>query len=67
MTLFFNGYGLGYFGKFQRHELYWVVAGMWVINLVWSPLWLRRFRYGPAEWAWRSLTYWQKQPMRLAA
>lgn len=39
---------------------------MWAINLVISPLWLRHFLYGPAEWAWRSLTYWQKQPMRRA-
>ncbi|MBY0506413.1 MAG: DUF418 domain-containing protein [Bryobacteraceae bacterium] len=65
MTLFFNGYGLGYFAKLERHQLYWVVAGMWVINLALSPLWLKYFRYGPAEWVWRSLTYWQKQPMRL--
>ena len=66
MTLFFNGYGLGYFAKLERHELYGVVLGMWAVNLVLSPIWLRHFRFGPAEWAWRSLTYWKKQPMRLA-
>jgi uncharacterized protein len=64
LTLFFNGYGLGQFARWQRAELYWVVLGMWAINLLWSPLWLRHFRYGPAEWAWRSLTYWQLQPLR---
>jgi len=63
-TLFFNGYGLGYFGKLQRHELYYVVLGMWAINLTVSPIWLRYFRFGPAEWAWRSLTYWTRQPLR---
>ncbi|MBI2686346.1 MAG: DUF418 domain-containing protein [Acidobacteria bacterium] len=63
-TLFFNGYGLGFFGKLQRHELYYVVFGMWTINLIVSPIWLRYFRFGPAEWLWRSLTYWEKQPMR---
>lgn len=26
--------------------------------------WLQRFRQGPAEWCWRSLTWWQLQPMR---
>ena len=31
-----------------------------------SRLWLGRFRYGPLEWVWRSLTYWEPQPMRLA-
>ncbi|MFW5653474.1 MAG: DUF418 domain-containing protein, partial [Planctomycetota bacterium] len=28
------------------------------------PWWLRRFRYGPAEWLWRSMTYGELQPMR---
>jgi uncharacterized protein len=64
LTLFFNGYGLGQFAKWERAELYWVVLGMWAINLAWSPVWLRYFRYGPAEWLWRSLTYWQLQPLR---
>ena len=67
MTLFFNGYGLGNFAKLERHQLYWVVLGMWTINLILSPIWLRHFRFGPAEWVWRSLTYWQKQPMRIEA
>lgn len=30
-----------------------------------SVLWLRHFRFGPAEWLWRSITYKQLQPMRL--
>jgi uncharacterized protein len=41
-----------------------VVAGIWVVEIIWSPLWLSRFRFGPVEWLWRSLTYWQRQPMR---
>jgi uncharacterized protein len=32
-----------------------------------SHWWLRRFRFGPAEWLWRSLTYGSPQPMRSAA
>ena len=27
---------------------------------------LDRFRFGPAEWLWRSLTYGRRQPMRRA-
>ena len=65
MTFFFNGYGLGRFGHLQRHQLLYVVAGMWTINLVISPIWLRYYRFGPMEWVWRSLTYWRKQPMWL--
>lgn len=33
-------------------------------QIVASRWWLARFRFGPAEWAWRSLTYGQRQPMR---
>ncbi|MBD2757596.1 DUF418 domain-containing protein [Spirosoma validum] len=63
-TLFFNGYGLGYFGKLAYHQLYYVVGAVWVINLLFNAIWLQFFRFGPLEWAWRSLTYWQPQPMR---
>jgi uncharacterized protein len=62
----FYGYGLGLFNKLQRYQLYYVVAGMWAFSLIVSPLWLKRFNYGPLEWCWRSLTYWKRQPMRLA-
>lgn len=63
-TLFFNGYGLGMYAKLERLQLYAVVLGMWTINLIASSIWLRYFLYGPAEWGWRSLTYWQRQPIR---
>jgi uncharacterized protein len=63
--LFYSfGPGLGLYGQLERHELYYVVFAIWVVELVWSPLWLARFRFGPFEWVWRSLTYWQRQPMR---
>ncbi len=40
------------------------VIAVWSLQLWWSPLWLRRFRYGPVEWLWRCLTYRRWQPMR---
>lgn len=61
---FFYGIGLGYFGKLQIYELYYVVAAVWVLEIIWSHIWLRYFRFGPLEWAWRSLTYWKKQPFK---
>lgn len=63
-TLVFNGYGLGLFGKLQLYQLFYVVAGVWAVNLIVSPIWLKYFRFGPVEWVWRSLTYWKVQPMR---
>ncbi len=56
---------LHWYGYMDYYKLYYAVAAMWAINLVFSALWLRSFRFGPLEWCWRSLTYWQRQPMRL--
>ncbi|HER00169.1 MAG TPA: DUF418 domain-containing protein [candidate division Zixibacteria bacterium] len=64
-TLIFYGYGLGLFARFERFELMFFVLGMWIVQLVVSPIWLRHFRFGPAEWLWRSLTYKKKQQMRV--
>ncbi len=46
----FYGYGFNLFDKLQRYQLYYVVLGMWIFSLVWSPIWLRHFRFGPLEW-----------------
>ena len=55
ITTIFYGYGLGLFGQLSRAQLYVIVFGQWLVILGWSKPWLRRFRYGPFEWAWRSL------------
>ena len=62
-TLIFNGYGLGLFAKLQFYQLFFIVAAVWVFNLIASALWLKHFRFGPIEWLWRSLTYWKLQPI----
>jgi uncharacterized protein len=55
----------GYYAKVERYQLYFLVLAIWAVELAWSAWWLKHFRFGPFEWAWRSLTYWQRQPMRL--
>jgi uncharacterized protein len=62
--MYFNGIGFGMYGSLERHEIYYVVAVVWVLQIIWSHIWLHYFRFGPLEWAWRSLTYWKKQPMK---
>ncbi|GAB2649500.1 hypothetical protein GCM10027271_03950 [Saccharopolyspora gloriosae] len=42
-------------------------AGIIVVQVVSSRLWLARFRYGPLERAWRCITWWDLQPIRLRA
>ena len=62
-TTLFYGHGLGWFGSVDRAGQVGVMAAVWAIQLVASPLWLRWFRLGPAEWAWRSLTYGTRVPL----
>lgn len=64
--IIFYGIGFGMYGKLQRYEVYIVVGSIWVLQIIWSHIWLKFFRFGPLEWCWRSLTYWKKQPMRRA-
>jgi hypothetical protein len=47
--------------------LYYVVAAVWVFQVIFSAIWLKYFQFGPLEWVWRSLTYWKKQPMKRVA
>ncbi len=65
-TTLFYGYGFGLFGKVSRFEQMGFVVAMWVAQMILSPLWLRRFRFGPAEWAWRCLTYGHWERLRRA-
>lgn len=62
-TTIFYGFGFGLFGEIDRFGLFGVVLAIWFLQLLLSPLWLRRFRFGPLEWLWRSLTYWKPQSM----
>jgi uncharacterized protein len=63
----FTGLGFGLFGELSRYQLYYVVFGIWIFQLITSKIWLHRFRFGPLEWCWRSLTYMEPQPMKRAS
>ena len=62
----FMGWGFNLLGELERFQIYYVVLGVWLFQLIASPIWLRYFRFGPAEWLWRSLTYKNKQQWRLS-
>lgn len=66
-TTLFEGWGFAFFGRLTRVELFGVVASVWLLQLLVSPWWLGRFRFGPMEWLWRCLTYWRMYPLRIAA
>lgn len=65
MTFIFYGWGLGLYGQIDRITAMLFVIGAWGLMLLWSKPWLERFRFGPAEWLWRTLARRSLQPMRL--
>ncbi|MBI3698291.1 MAG: DUF418 domain-containing protein [Acidobacteria bacterium] len=66
-TTIFYGYGGALFAKVS---LAWLLVPTVVIYALETPLsnwWLSRYRFGPAEWIWRSMTYGKVQPMKRGA
>ena len=62
----FRGYGLGPERMVSTAQSLLIVAAILAAQLAVSRWWLRRYRFGPAEWFWRTLTYGQAPPMRRA-
>lgn len=56
-TTLFYGYGFGLFGEIGPAVGLVLTVGIYVVQLFLSSLYLQRFRYGPAEFVWRKLTY----------
>ena len=61
----FFGYGLGQFGKMGAAAAFALGALLYAAQVLISRWWLRRYRFGPLEWLWRTLMYGRAQPMRL--
>ena len=62
--LVFYGFGLGQVSQHGPFACVVICLGIFCVQVLWSHLWLARFRFGPVEWAWRSLTYGKAQPLR---
>ena len=64
-TTLFYAYGLGLYGQFGPPAAALLAIAIYLFQVALSLLWTRRFRFGPAEWLWRSITYGRLQPMRI--
>ena len=64
-TTLFYSYGLALYGKVGPALGVLLTLGIYMVQVPLSAWWLARFRYGPAEWAWRSMTYGRLQPIRI--
>jgi len=66
-TLLFYSYGLGWFGRMGPALSLVPTLALFALQVVLSNWWLKRFRFGPLEWAWRAVTYGKAPPMRRTA
>lgn len=58
-------YGLSLAGKIGPFIRLMIALPVFIFIVLISHWWFKRFRIGPAEWLWRSLTYLKFQPMRI--
>jgi len=65
-TMLFYGYGFGQIFLIGPAGTTAYAILFFTIQVVFCAWWLRRFRFGPMEWVWRSLTYRKVQPLRLS-
>ena len=57
-------YGLGLYDRLGWWSLWALAAAIWTGQALFSLAWLRLFRMGPAEWAFRAIAYWSLPPLR---
>ena len=63
-TTIFYSYGLGLYGQVNVWQGIILTVCIYIMQIIWSQYWLKYYRFGSFEWAWRSLTYWKMQPMK---
>lgn len=50
-------YGMNVFNKIDAVWFIPIVLSVFLIQIVYSHLWMRKFKFGPLEWLWRAVTY----------
>ena len=65
-SILFYGYGFGLYGSIGFTGIFLITLALFGCQMAASTWWLARFRYGPAEWVWRTLTYGRAPAMRIA-
>ncbi|GLF88755.1 hypothetical protein Saga11_00140 [Bacillus safensis] len=56
-TMLFLKYGAGLVDHLQPAGTFFIGIGVYAFLVLFSTLWLKRFKYGPMEFIWRQLTY----------
>lgn len=58
------GPGLGLAGRIGSFQVLSICIAFFAFQMLYSHLWLARFRFGPMEWLWRALTYGERPAFR---
>lgn len=56
--------GLGLVGRIGSFAVLLICIAFFALQTAFSHWWLARYRFGPMEWLWRSLTYGERPAMR---
>ena len=64
MIVIFYNFGFNLFGKIGLIQTTGIAILILVLQIIFSNIWLRHFRFGPFEWLWRSLTYKKRIKIR---
>jgi len=64
LGVIFYGYGFGLFSRLGSAAAAGIGMAVYIAQVYLSRFWLKRFRFGPFEWLWQSLSYGSRQSMR---
>jgi uncharacterized protein len=64
-TTIFYGWGFARAFTLRSSACVALALAIFALQVLVAQLWLRRFRFGPAEWVWRALVYRQRPKMRV--
>jgi len=64
LTFLSYGWGLGLALRLNGFQVLAICLTLYPTQVALSSLWLRNFRYGPLEWVWRCITYWEILPLK---
>ncbi|MEO6497586.1 MAG: DUF418 domain-containing protein, partial [Mucilaginibacter sp.] len=61
--IYYYGFGMGAGSYVTVKVALCAVSLFFLFQVVFAGFWMSKFRYGPFEWLWRSLTYLKVQPI----
>jgi uncharacterized protein len=65
-TTLFYSYGFKLMGRVGYTGMFTITVALFAAQMAVSVWWLKRYRFGPVEWLWRTLTYGRAPTMRTA-